>query len=775
MALPLPHSTTQAVTPPDAAVTPPEAVPPPEPSPPRRRAGDRRGRFFDNIKLILLGIAALVGTLAGLLAVANRSASLTPDFLAEFVLYALSATDLTILVALVFVLARNIVKLVVERRRALPFARFRAKLVAALLGMTFIPAVLVLIVGSELIRNSVDRWFNAPMEQVLASAQGIAADYYQEQQRVVSSFSLRLARRLGALDIAGADPAVVQATVQSDAPADHVEHVEVFSVTPGGGTPAIRSVARVQAEGVPAGPDAGSVALAERAAASGAEAQTVDQLASGAELIRSAMPIRAGTRGPVRGVVIASHYLPREFVARARGMTSAFESYQQLRVLKVPVTRVYLSFFLMLTLMILVAATWMGLYMAKRITRPVQLLATAAHEIGAGRFDYRVEIQSHDEFGSLAEAFNVMAGELATNRAQLERSAVALERRHHDVEGRRRYVETVLERIASGVVSVDAAGRIRTWNSAARRLLGIDSDVSGQRAADVFGAPGLSPLGALLADSTTGRDTRPQDVSITRDGRELHLAVVMSPLRREDGSHDGVVVVFDDISPLIRAQKVAAWREVARRLAHEIKNPLTPIQLSAERLRRHFGQAPDATRALVEECASTIITEVESLKGLVDEFSQFARMPAPRAVPTDVHGLLDGALALYDGLLPNVRIERRYGDGLPRVSVDPEQMRRVVLNLVDNAVEAMRRSGTLCISTEHDQANNLLRVVVADDGPGIPPAERDKLFLPYYSTKQRGSGLGLAIVRRIVAEHGGAIDVADNLPRGTRFVIELPC
>jgi two-component system, NtrC family, nitrogen regulation sensor histidine kinase NtrY len=743
---------------------------------PRRRAGDRRGRaFFDNTKLILLGIVALVGTLAGLLALANRSASLAPDFLAEFVLYALSVTDVTILVALVFVLARNIVKLVVERRHALPFARFRAKLVAALLGMTIVPAVLVLIVGSELIRNSVDRWFNAPMEQVLASAQGIAADYYQEQQRVVSSFSLRLARRLGPLDVAQADASTVQAAVRAGEPPDHVELVEVFAYSQAGGAPTLRPIARMQADGITTGTDASSAALAERAATSGAEARTVDRLASGAELIRSATPIRTSSQGPVRGVVIASHYLPRDFVARARGMTSAFEGYQQLRVLKGPVTGVYVSFFLMLTLMILVGATWMGLYMAKRITRPVQLLATAAHEIGAGRFDYRVEVQSHDEFGSLAEAFNVMAAELAASRERLERSAVELERNHRDVEGRRRYVETVLERIASGVVSVDAGGRVRTGNSAARRLLGLDSDISGQRAADVFGAPALAPLGALLADGASARDTRPQDVSITRDGRELHLAVVTSPLRREDGSHDGVVLVFDDISPLIRAQKVAAWREVARRLAHEIKNPLTPIQLSAERLRRHFGQAPAATKALVEECASTIIGEVESLKGLVDEFSQFARMPAPRAVPVDVHELLDGALALYEGLLPNVTLERRYGSGLPRVSVDPEQMRRVILNLLDNAVEAMDRAGTIALSTEHDRNNNLLRIVVADDGPGIPLAERDKLFLPYYSTKQRGSGLGLAIVRRIVAEHGGAIDVTDNVPRGTRFVIELPC
>src|SRR6187399_817614 len=280
-------------------------------APPRHPTAPRKP-FRDNTRLILAGILVLLGVLAALLTLASRSATLAPDFLTEVVLYGLTAADLTMLVALVFVLARNIVKLVVERRRALPFARFRAKLVAALLGMTFIPGVLGLAVGSELIRNSVDRWFNAPMEQVLASAQGIAADYYQEQQRVVSSFSLRLSRRLGPLDVASADPAAVQAAVQSDEPPDHVEIVEVFSVAlPGGESPRIRSVARVQADGVPTGTDARSAALAERAAASGAEARTVDRLASGAELIRSAMPIRGSAQGPVRGVVIASHYLPR--------------------------------------------------------------------------------------------------------------------------------------------------------------------------------------------------------------------------------------------------------------------------------------------------------------------------------------------------------------------------------------------------------------------------------------------------------------------------------
>jgi two-component system nitrogen regulation sensor histidine kinase NtrY len=457
-------------------------------------------------------------------------------------------------------------------------------------------------------------------------------------------------------------------------------------------------------------------------------------------------------------------------------MTRAFEDYQQLRVLKQPLAGVYLSFFLMLTLMILVASTWMGLYIAKRITRPVQMLAAAANEIGAGHLDHRVEAETRDEFGSLIEAFNRMASDLSASRRRLERSSIELEHKHRDVEARRRYVETILERIATGVVSVDTGGRVRTLNSAAARLLGLDASVYGLPAQTVFGSPELKPLAVLIDQAARSHEEAlPQEVAIARDGRDLHLAVMTTPLRREDGVSDGLVLVFDDVTPLIRAQKVAAWREVARRLAHEIKNPLTPIQLCAERLRRHFAAAPSQTRGLVEECTGTIVGEVESLKGLVDEFSQFARMPAPRAMPTDLHALLTDVLGLYRGIFADVELRPRFAGELPHVSVDPEQIRRVVINLIDNAVEAMEQRGAIEIETHHAPAENLVRIVVADNGPGIPPGEREKLFLPYYSTKKRGSGLGLAIVRRIVAEHGGSIDVTDNTPRGTRFAIELPC
>ena len=456
-------------------------------------------------------------------------------------------------------------------------------------------------------------------------------------------------------------------------------------------------------------------------------------------------------------------------------MTKAYEDYTQLRVLKQPLAGVYVSFFVMVTLLILVGSTWMGLYLAKRITRPVQMLSEAAREIGAGHYDHRIEHEATDEFGSMVEAFNAMAAEVASSRRRIEKATADVERKHEEGEGRRRYIEAILERIATGVVSIDRSGRIGTINPSALRLLELEPSVVGSAAVDVFARPDLAAINEVLDQAARAKmDSFAQEVALVKDGRERHVAAAATRIAGVDGSFDGTVLVVDDVTPLIRAQKVAAWREVARRLAHEIKNPLTPIQLSAERLRRKLSDIAPPLQDLVQECTSTIIGEVESLKGLVDEFSQFARMPAPRAVPTDLHALLQDTLLLYNGLFAEVVIERHFDPDVTQVRVDPEQMKRVIINLVDNAIEAMGREGTLVIETARDIPHSLVRVVVADTGPGIPMAERDKLFLPYYSTKGRGSGLGLAIVRRIVAEHGGSVDVTDNVPTGTRFIIELP-
>jgi len=751
---------------------------------PRRAAEDGRAPqqppprrpFRDNPRLILVGIAVLLGVLAGLLAIANGSSRFSPDFLSEVVLYALLVGDLTILVGLGFVLARNIVKLVVERRRALPFARFRAKLVLLLLANTFVPAVLVLLVGSELIRTSMDRWFNTPMDEILSSANKIAGDYYHERQMLLRSHAARIARTLAGADFSG-DVEPIRELLAPDVTLQRVQLIQIYrAISATKALPRLERVVEVAASDLPAGYRfLGADRLAASALSNGTDAESIETLTTSGDLLHAAAVVHARDEH-ARGVVVATDYLTSDYVARARGMTQAFEKYNQLRVLRRPLAGVYLSFFVMVTLMILVSATWMGLYMTKRITGPVQRLAAAAREIGAGHLDQRIEPQSNDEFGSLVVAFNTMASELAASRRNVERSTIELQRKHQEVEARRRYIETILERITTGVVSVDAAGAISTINSAAARLLNLGRQSIGQPVVAAFDRPDLQSIGKLLAAGGRGKaEVDVQEIAIAREGQELHLAVVVTALAGDAGASEGLVLVFDDVTPLIRAQKVAAWREVARRLAHEIKNPLTPIQLSAERLRRHFSAASPHAKALVEECTTTIVGEVESLKGLVDEFSQFARMPSPRTVPTDLARLITETLALYNGLFSHVRIEPRFGADIPLVRIDPEQIRRVIINLVDNAIEATDRRGLIIVEAVLDGANGLVRLMVADNGPGIPIADREKLFLPYYSTKRRGSGLGLAIVRRIIAEHGGTIEVGANAPKGTRFTIELPC
>ena len=758
----------------DAGPTPLSQAEPPARSTPSRRP------FRDNPRLILLGILILLVALVAMVTLADRAPDFNPNFLTEVLLYALSAADLTMLLALGFVLARNIVKLVVERRRGLPFSRFRAKLVGALLGLTIVPSLLVLLVGSELIRSSMQKWVSQPADAVLTSARQIAHEFYREREDEVVQHAAAIARALPPTLVRDGAPDAIRRTVEAHAAAGAGRTIEVYRLSPAQ-TPEL--IATVQLSSEKSQPQPPGEVLASRVVR-GSGNTAHETLASGDELVQAgSLIVEPGSNQPV-GVVVASEQLTGALATESRKIIAAYESYTRSLVLKRPLQGIYLSLFLMMTLMILVSATWMGLYLAKRITRPVHMLAQGAREIGAGHLDHRIEPETRDEFGSLIEAFNSMAGELAVGQRTLEQSRLDLERKNLELEERRRYIETVLERIATGVVSIGADGRIGTVNGAALRLLGVERDVVGTPATQLFAREDLKPLGALLHQARTESGHAAHEIAMARDGRELHLASAVTALQREDGRIEGAVLVFDDVTPLIRTQRVAAWRDVARRLAHEIKNPLTPIQLCAERIRRHFTTAPAGARELVDECTTTIVGEVESLKGLVDEFAHFARMPAPKAVPEDVNRMLDDVLGLYNGIFRNIRIERRFDASLPPVRIDVEQIRRVVINLVDNAGEALGGSAahppmgqteaTITVESRHDPAQGVARIVVADNGPGISASDRDKLFMPYYSTKGRGSGLGLAIVRRIIVEHGGSIEVHDNEPTGTRFVIELP-
>src|SRR5262245_25044364 len=510
---------------------------------PRRSTGaagkpaSPRRPFRDNPPLILAGIAVLVCALIALLVAANRTPRLSPDFLSEFVLYGVTAADLTMLAALMFVLARNVIKLIVERRRALPFARFRSKLVAVLMGMTIVPAVLVLIVGSELIWTSVDRWFNAPMDEVLSSANQMAGDYYHERQLLVTDHANRIAKGMTSVNLANPDVRPIRDLLAPEVTSQRVRMIAVYRLEPPTGSlPGLVPVVDVAAPSLPAGySHAAADRLAAQALSGPRDTRSIETLGASGDLLHAAAVVRA-VDGRAVGVIVATDYLTGELAARSRQMTQAFESYNQMRVLKRPVTGFYLSFFLMVTLCILVGATWVGLYLAKGITRPVQQLAAAAREIGAGRLDQRVEAQSSDEFGSLVEAFNAMAGELATSRRRIERSNLELERQHIEGEGRRRYIETILERITAGVVSVDASGTVTTLNGAAARVLALDRTVVGQPATDVFNRDDLHSLGALLsADARTTPEPAVQEIAMSHGGRDLQLAAVATAVVGDNG------------------------------------------------------------------------------------------------------------------------------------------------------------------------------------------------------------------------------------------------
>ena len=734
-----------------------------------------RRPFRDNPRLILAGIAALVAIIVALVVAEGRVSSLAPDLLAEGVLYALTVTNFTMLLALLFLLGRNVIKSLIEGRRRLPFARFRAKLVLMMLGLTVVPALLVLLVGSRVVLTTVDRWFATPMDDILASANGIAADYYADRQQEARVEARRVAQRVSTLPADSERVALRQAVLQEVGIATDVR-VDVFRAETRARTlqlePVLALVSGREERTDPVGEPARLARQALEATADGPWA--IDPGGDGAEWLRVAE--RVARNGRVTGVVVVSERLSGGLAQRAKRLTAAYEDYSQLRVLRQPLAGVYLSFFIMATLLILVGSSWVGLYLAKRITRPVQALSVAAREISAGHYHQRIQVEASDEFAAMVEAFNAMATDVAQSRQQLEAAGRDLAQQHADGERRRRYIETVVERIAAGVVSIDRDGRITTVNRAAQRLLSLEPDAIGATAALVFARPALAPLSHLLLRRTPGPggDTVAGEVQLVHEGSERHLSAVVTPLTDAAGLDDGCVLVVDDVTPLVRAQKVAAWREVARRLAHEIKNPLTPIQLSAERLRRQLSDLEPPRDALVRECTATITGEVESLKGLVDEFAQFARMPAPRVTVLPVSRLFEDVLSLYRGVVDGVHFEVRPGPEALMIKADPEQMKRVLINLIDNAIEAMDRQGVVWLDAVRDAQAGVVRVGVADNGPGLPVSDRDQLFLPYYSTKGRGSGLGLAIVRRIVIEHGGNITVADHLPRGTRFTIELP-
>jgi nitrogen fixation/metabolism regulation signal transduction histidine kinase len=486
------------------------------------------------------------------------------------------------------------------------------------------------------------------------------------------------------------------------------------------------------------------------------------------------------------GIVVVAIPLPEGFSATMTRIEDSRHTYQQLGTEIKALRRTYILLLLLITALVLFAATWLSLFISKLVTRPVAALAEATEELSQGHFSYRVAVAAADELGELIESFNRMAGDLEESRAKIEQSSRELAQANSNIEHRRRQTETILENIPTGVLSLDGGGKVRHANPAFLRLLkfreqpsevSLPENYEGASLRDIFGAE-ISTQMIHLMRKADRMGTTTSQFELQSGDEKLNVAITVASLRIER-QRLGYVLVFEDFTELLRAQKQAAWREVARRVAHEIKNPLTPIALSADRIRRHLerGLTPDDNSlAVMHGCAETIAGAVETVRQLVDEFSTLARFPTAQPRPSEINSIIDGALQLFSGRLDGVHIETRLAPDLPAVLADPDAMKRAIANLVDNAAEALQDSlvKEIYISTSLVESRESVEIIVADTGHGISGDVKERLFLPYFSTKGRGTGLGLPIVSRIMQEHSGSIRVEENHPVGARFILELP-
>jgi two-component system, NtrC family, nitrogen regulation sensor histidine kinase NtrY len=712
---------------------------------------------------LAVGIALLFGVL---LSLTSFDLPLNPGTNQQLLFFAsLSALIFLLFVALTFVLARNLLKLFAERRLGVLGSKFRTRLVVGSLLLSFLPVIGMFFFAYVLMNRSIDKWFSTPVEEVrrdTATMASLLASYAAQNTRAEA-------------DTIAASPETQRAFASHNFSALASDFGRHEPTLQGGFALAIVNGDAKASFGTPASWEVLRAELPlERPKSEAPTPFTWDQTEY----------ILGSSRVGDDGLILVGIPLPKKFSETVKQVEASQQRYLDLARERRLVRRTYMEVLLLLTVVVLFATTWFALFLSKLVTRPVVALAEATQEISRGRLDYRVEVRAADEIGDLVHSFNRMAAELESSRRQIEASSRDLGVANIALEQRRRHIETILESIPNGVLSLNAERLVTHANHGLLRLFhplgaesGIPSVLIGAPLRDVFAPEVLEDIEPLLRRADRmGTTTTQMEMAVQRV--TLNVAVTVATLKH-DGQRLGYVLVFEDLSELLKAQKQAAWREVARRVAHEIKNPLTPIALSAERIRRHLqrGTTPDAASLkVINSCADTIAGAVETVRTLVDEFSTLARFPTARPQSTDINSIVESTLAMFNGRLDDIRVRIVLAPELPNVMADPEAIKRALANLVDNAAEAMQDAlfREIQISTALVHSRDVVEVIVADTGHGVTRELKERLFLPYFSTKKRGTGLGLAIVNRIVEDHHGSIRVEENKPVGARFVVELP-
>ena len=720
----------------------------------RRRRRERLIIVFTVIAIVLLSyVETHLPSLGDFIPVPNN-----------ILMFGLININIILIILLIFLIIRNIVKLIYERRHGILGSKLRTKLVAAFVSLSLIPTAVLFFVALNLLSYSVDNWFNIQVGGALSSSLEIAKTYYDQSVENAGYHARQLSTVITSNRLYQQDRrSYLETFIQQRQKDLKLGLVEIYFDTH---EDKLRFKDQVF-------PDLAPKTLNPETLEdvfSGKDATTTQVLDDG-DLICALTPIHSESGSEeIVGTVAVYTFISRTLTDKIAVISKTAEDYKQFRLLKNPIKLSYILTLFIITLLIVFSATWFGLYLAKGITVPIQDLAQATRKIAQGDLDYRINIVSDDEIGVLVDSFNQMTKDLKVSHNEIEQAT-------QDLEQRRKYMETVLRNVSAGVISIDQNGIITTINRASEKMLEIKTDkVLGKSFHEVLKPEYMALLDDLLKELEDNKSGLiEKQLQLTIGGTVLTVWMTTTVLRDDDGHYMGLVVVFEDLTAMQRAERMAAWREVARRIAHEIKNPLTPVQLSAQRLQKRYGERLGDDSAVFNECTKTIIDQVDVLKNLVNEFSLFARLPVTQLAPNNLNEVISGTFSLFQDAHKDIVFTFRQGEDMPPINLDPGQIKRVLMNLLDNAVAAVpKQGGQIEIVTTYDKANRVARVAVMDNGTGVPNKDKSRIFEPYYSTKKTGTGLGLAIVNSIISDHLGKIEIRDNFPQGTIISFELP-
>ena len=685
-------------------------------------------------------------------------------------IFALININGLLILLMLYLILRNLVELVFERRNKILGSHLRTRLVIAFVSLSMIPTIILFLVSLGSVSTAMEYWFNSNVEESLQSSLTLARNMFHETENRAANMGSHIGRLLEKGDVSMHDNINLQQLFD-----------KTLSIVPLGAPDALSLInpqlgLAVSAKGARLAtislPEIPSEAL--RKAANSKEPEIITRQVPAGELIQAIVPIQANEEH--KSFLVTTLLIPAEKLALMQSVSKGITDYKQLVMLKAPIKLSMIIMLLIITLLILFGAIWFGFFIARSMTASINKLAEGTQRVAGGDLDFTIEKESDDEMGLLVDSFNSMTSDLLKSNRELAETHKALQQSNLISEQRRRYLETILKNVAAGVIAINEHNEVTTINPFAEKLLKIDTANFLHK--DFHKALPLSHVAVIESFFTdlldSGKRSIERHLNLTvRKGETYSLLVNITRLIDEQGRSIGYVIVFDNLTKLEKAQRLAAWQEVARRIAHEIKNPLTPIQLSAQRLRKRYLATIENDKDIFEQCTGTIISQVDEIKRLVTEFSDFARMPRVKKQQANIIAIAADTLVLYREGHKHISFPLEYNE-VPLFAFDPVQIKRVLINLLDNAVSVLAHGGSVLTEIRLHREEDTVKIIVRDNGPGMSDQVRQRLFEPYFSTRKSGTGLGLAIANTIITEHNGVIKVHDNVPSGTVFTIELP-